>query len=118
MNQSQSPPPKAPYRGIESFRFLDRAIFTARDEEVWDLLSCVTLYRASLLYGESGTGKTSLVNAGLIPAPLREDLLPHRLRVVPDQGGQIKLERISTEIENGPPYLPSYFTIGTAETVI
>ena len=60
------PVPEAPFRGIEAFRFIDQQIFAERDDEIWDLQSNITRYRAVLLYGESGTGKSSLINAGLI----------------------------------------------------
>jgi len=33
------PLPESPYRGIESFRYIDQQIFSARDDEAWDLLS-------------------------------------------------------------------------------
>jgi Novel STAND NTPase 1 len=104
------PLPDAPYPGIEPFRFLDHQIFTARDEETWTLLSNVTIYRAVLLYGASGTGKSSLINAGLLPQVLKENQLPDRIRVQPFAGREIKVERIrmSGEKEQAA-YLPSNF---------
>src|SRR6185369_7655268 len=91
---SQLPLPDAPYPGIKEFRFVDQQIFAARDEEIWDLVSKVTLYRGVLLFGESGTGKSSLVNAGLLPRMLKENYVPDRLRVQPLAGREIKVERI------------------------
>jgi hypothetical protein len=106
----QAPPlPEAPYRGIEPFRYIDQKIFSARDEETWDLLSNILIYRGVLLYGDSGSGKSSLINAGLIPAAANENLVAHRLRIQPRRGREIKLERIPTESEDHPPYLPSIF---------
>ena len=104
------PLPDAPYRGIEPFRFTDQQIFAARTEETWTLLSNVTLYRAVLLYGESGTGKSSLVNAGLLPQALKENYVPDRLRVQPIAGREIKVERIRiSNVQDEPVYLPSNF---------
>lgn len=116
------PLPEAPYRGIQPFRFIDQQIFAAREEETWTLLSNVTLYRAVLLYGDSGTGKSSLVNAGLLPQVIKENYLPDRLRVQPFAGREIKVERIRMSgSEDEATYLPSNFaaaeTNASAETV-
>ena len=48
--QEAPPKPEAPYRGIESFRYIDQRIFSARDEETWDLLSNILIYRGVLFY--------------------------------------------------------------------
>jgi hypothetical protein len=112
-----SPPlPDAPYRGIEPFRFTDQQIFAARSEETWTLLSNVTLYRAVLLYGASGTGKSSLINAGFLPEALKENYVPDRLRVQPFAGREIKVERIRLSgNEENASYLRSNFARPEAE---
>jgi hypothetical protein len=103
--------PDAPYRGIESFRFIDQQIFAARASETWSLLSNSKLYRAVLLYGDSGTGKSSLINAGLLPRALAQGYVPNRLRIQPFAGREIKVERIRTSAPGEPlVYLPSSFT--------
>ena len=109
ITEQTTPLPEVPYRGIESFRFVDQRLFCAREEETWELLSSVLINRGVLLYGDSGSGKSSLINAGLIPAALKDNLLPHRLRIQPRRDREIKVERISTETDEGPPYLPSIF---------
>ena len=101
--------PTVPFRGIEPFRFVDQKIFFARTEESQKLLRLVTLYRGVLLYGDSGSGKSSVINAGLIPVALEEGFAPERLRVQPRRGEEIVLERISTTGEGKAPYLPSFF---------
>jgi uncharacterized protein YjbI with pentapeptide repeats len=83
----------APYRGIEPYRLADRAIFFARESETRKLLRSVTIYRGVLLYGDSGVGKSSLINAGLIPALLDEDFVPDRVRVQPRVGEEFIVER-------------------------
>jgi hypothetical protein len=103
------PIPDAPYRGVEPFRFIDQQIFVARETETWNLLSNVMIYRGVLLYGGSGSGKSSMINAGLIPQALKENFLPNLLRVQPRLGQEIKIERISIEADGKPPYLPSTF---------
>jgi hypothetical protein len=111
------PLPDAPYRGIEPFRFTDQQIFAARTDETWTLLSNVTLYRAVLLYGASGTGKSSLINAGFLPQILKENQVPDRLRVQPFAGREIKVERIRMSgHEEQAEYLPSNFAPAESNT--
>jgi hypothetical protein len=64
------------------------------------------VYRGVLLYGESGAGKSSLINAGLLPAAIDRGFTPERLRVQPRQGAEIVVERIAVD-EAGARYLPS-----------
>jgi WD40 repeat protein len=103
------PWPKEPYRGIEQFRFIDRPIFFERREETRRLIRLVSIYRGALVYGESGTGKSSVINAGFIPAMLDEGFLPERLRVQPIEGAELVVERIPLADENVAPFLPSRF---------
>lgn len=95
-----------PFRGIQPFRYVDHAIFLARDDETDELDDLVAIYRGVLLYGASGDGKSSLVNAGLLPAVARRRLRPERLRVQPRQDEEIVVERIATT-EDERSYLPS-----------
>jgi hypothetical protein len=101
--------PDAPYRGIEPFRFIDQLLFAARDDETWELLSKVTLYRAMLLYGESGAGKSSLINAGLLPEALNDNYISNRLRVQPFVDREIRVERVIKQDGPSPTYLRSTF---------
>jgi hypothetical protein len=111
------PKPKEPYRGILPFRLLDWRIFFERDVETERLTNLVSLYRGVLLYGQSGAGKSSLVNAGLVPHALRQGRAPERIRVFPERGRELFVERI--QLQEGesvasknklPRYLPSRFT--------
>lgn len=103
------PWPREPYRGIEQFRFIDRPIFFERRDEIRRLIRLVSIYRGTLLYGESGVGKSSVINAGLIPAMLEEGFLPERLRVQPERGGELVVERLALTEEGVAPFLPSRF---------
>ena len=71
----------------------------------------VVIYRGVLLYGESGAGKSSLLNAGLIPAAEREGLRADRVRVQPRPGEELVVERLETTAE-GDTLLPSSFSDG------
>src|SRR4029450_1293484 len=99
--------PRDPYRGILPFRYSDRPIFFARETEVRQLLRQVATYRCVLLYGDSGAGKSSLINAGLLPITIEEGFRPERVRVQPKLGEEIVLERISEFTYGRPPYLAS-----------
>ena len=70
----------------------------------------VSIYRGTLLYGESGTGKSSVINAGFIPAMLEEGFLPERFRVQPIPGAELCVERLALTDEGSAPFLPSRFS--------
>src|SRR6476660_616234 len=108
------PLPSAPYRGIEPFRFVDQPIFSARTDEFRKLVRLITIYRGIFFYGESGAGKSSLINAGLIPALREEGFAPERVRVQPIAGQELVIERIALTDEGTPPFLPSRFA-GSAD---
>lgn len=56
-----------PYVGPVPFERKDQALFFGRGHEVEELFSLLTAHPTVLLYSQSGAGKTSLLNAGLIP---------------------------------------------------
>ncbi|MFC1717078.1 hypothetical protein ACFL6S_25670 [Candidatus Poribacteria bacterium] len=56
-----------PYVGPRPFERADQSSFFGRDREARDLLSYVVAHEVVLLYAQSGAGKTSLLNAKLIP---------------------------------------------------
>lgn len=56
-----------PYLGPRPFTQDDADRFFGREREVSELYSLVAAHRTVLLYAQSGAGKTSLLNAGLIP---------------------------------------------------
>jgi len=98
--------PATPYRGIQPFRYVDHAIFFEREDETRQLTSLVAVYRGVLLYGDSGNGKSSLINAGLLPAAAGRGLYPERLRVQPRAGEEIVIERITVS-DDGRQLSPS-----------
>ena len=54
----------------------------------------IVMYRGALVYSGSGTGKSSLLNAGLIPRAIEEGFRPERVRVQPKPGEEIIIERM------------------------
>ncbi len=97
--------PKEPFRGLEPYRFVDRAVFFEREAETRKLLQLTTIYRASLMYGESGAGKSSLINAGFLPEVLKNKMAPERIRVQPIVDNEFIVERIQCSADGG--FLPS-----------
>src|SRR3954447_18847651 len=94
----------SPFRGLAPLRYVDEPIFFGRDREAQLLHRLVVIYRGVLLYGDSGTGKSSLLNAGLILAAEREQMRPERVRVQPQADGELVVERISMKAAGSKPY--------------
>ena len=88
--------PRTPYRGIRPFRFTDEAIFFGRRDETDTLADLVGAFRGVLLYGDSGSGKSSLVEAGLLPQLYRRGFAPVRVRTQPRTGEELVVESIAT----------------------
>ncbi|MEV5146302.1 trypsin-like peptidase domain-containing protein [Streptomyces sp. NPDC052727] len=59
--------PSSPYRGLSSFTEQDEQVFFGRDEAAARLETLVARQPVVVLAGPSGSGKSSLVRAGLLP---------------------------------------------------
>jgi hypothetical protein len=70
-----------PWIGLASFTEDDRSFFAGRADEIDDLVRLVRRDTLTLLYGVSGLGKTSLVQAGLFPSLREENVLPVPIRL-------------------------------------
>ena len=70
--QSKAFDGRCPYKGLEVFEEEDAELFFGRERLIEDLLSRVRDSRTVFITGPSGSGKSSLVRAGLIHA-LRQD---------------------------------------------
>ena len=60
------------YPGAYSFSTEQKALFFGRDTPIKELYDLVRLEQLIVLYGKSGLGKTSLINAGILPLVLAE----------------------------------------------
>ena len=110
MTNATSKTVPSPYRGVLPFQYADRFLFFGRETVVDDILVEVSLYRLVLLFGESGAGKSSVINAGLIPALEQKGLHAERLRVSPENKNQpILVERIQASDDPDGDLLPSIF---------
>ena len=56
---------KSPFQFLDAYTLADKDKFFGREEEVKQLFKLVNQNRLTLVYGQSGTGKTSLVQCGL-----------------------------------------------------
>ena len=63
---------KNPYPGIRSFEIFESELFFGREKQTGVLLNILKETHFITITGASGSGKSSLVKAGLIPA-LAED---------------------------------------------
>lgn len=57
----------SPYKFLDFYELEDRDIFFGREREIEILLSEVIVNRLVVLFAKTGTGKTSLINAGVRP---------------------------------------------------
>ncbi|MFE6913286.1 nSTAND1 domain-containing NTPase [Streptomyces rubiginosohelvolus] len=56
-----------PFRGIDTFEESDEKIFFGRDREIGKVVAKLEEPRAVTLFGPSGSGKSSLARAGVVP---------------------------------------------------
>jgi len=71
---------KSPFKFLDAYDREDREIFFGRDREIEELYQKVFGGKIILLYGISGTGKTSLINCGLANKFEESDWLPVNIR--------------------------------------
>jgi Novel STAND NTPase 1 len=83
------------FLGLQSYTEAQSGLFFGRDAETNALTSLVELNTLTIVFGRSGTGKTSLLNAGVFPKLRKSFCLPFRIRLEfndnsPDLVTQIK----------------------------
>lgn len=70
-----------PWPGLEAFSEGYREFFFGRSRETGDIQRLVTRETLTVLFGQSGLGKTSLLQAGLFPLLREQDYLPIYIRL-------------------------------------
>ena len=70
-----------PWPGILAYSEQDKDFFNGRDSETTELLRLVTRAQVAVLFGLSGLGKSSLLQAGLFPLVREEQILPIYIRL-------------------------------------
>ena len=66
--------PKQPYPGLRPFEPEEWSIFFGRESMIDDVIERLALHRVVLIHGASGSGKSSLVRAGVLPKLARQHL--------------------------------------------
>ena len=68
-----------PWKGLQSYR--EGEILYGRDDDIRDLTQCVLRDKYTLLYGKSGIGKSSILNAAIVPTLRRKGFVPIVIRL-------------------------------------
>ncbi len=84
-----------PWLGLDSFSEQTRAFFYGRDDEIAELARRVQRKTLTILFGQSGLGKTSILRAGIVPRLRPQGYCPVYVRIdyaeqAPDPAEQIK----------------------------
>jgi hypothetical protein len=82
--------PVSPYKFLDYFEPEDADLFFGRDQEIRQLQRKFHAARLLILHGESGTGKTSLIHAGLLPRLSSESYVPVYVRALLEPARAIK----------------------------
>jgi WD40 repeat protein/energy-coupling factor transporter ATP-binding protein EcfA2 len=69
-----------PFKFLDSYTKEDKNIFFGRDSETEDIFRKFYSGKLLLVYGKSGTGKSSIINCGLISRIPQEDIYPVNIR--------------------------------------
>jgi len=70
-----------PWLGLASFTESTRAYFYGREDEVAELVRRVQRKTLTVLFGQSGLGKTSILNAGVVPRLRGQGYCPVYVRI-------------------------------------
>jgi len=100
-----------PYKGLDSFQPEDAVIFFGRDREAEQVTGEVLSSRCMLLHAQSGAGKTSLLNARVIPELERRGWTPVRILL---QDNPVRSTRLTTLQYVLPPPQAEQSAIGRA----
>jgi WD40 repeat protein len=85
-----------PWPGLAAYDEASRDFFNGRDEEAIELPRLIRLAPLTVLYGKSGLGKSSLLQAGLFPLLRADHYLP--VNIDCSQGSDLTLERVAKRL--------------------
>jgi hypothetical protein len=92
----------SPYRGLAAFAERDAEYFRGRDRLIEDALGKAATHPLLVLIGPSGSGKSSLACAGLLPRLRAQGRTVVTARVLPDEPAAALLTRIIGQLTGRP----------------
>lgn len=114
-----TPPPRCPYPGMQPFDEDDAERFFGRDAEIEEAVQRLRLNPRLAVIGPSGSGKSSLVHAGLLPRLRHDDSQIMRLRPGPRPIDSLRTARAGIPDGDGSfvvvDQLEELFTVGMAQ---
>ena len=91
--------PDNPWPGLAAYSEQASIYFYGRGDEVGELLRRVRRHLLTVLFGQSGLGKTSLLQAGLFPRLRAERFLPVAIRLDFSPGAAGLVDQVKTRIQ-------------------
>lgn len=103
VSTSAGPKPPCPYPGMRPFREDESHLFFGREKETAYMVQQLRVHRFLAVIGASGSGKTSLVCAGLVPALRQSSLFGFGAWLVRDmRPGQSPFARLAQALDAEP----------------
>lgn len=101
--ESTQPLPSRPYKRLDHFSPEDEPIFYGRERELVRLSSLLLARPTTVLFGPSGSGKSSLIHAGLVPRLQRSgvDVLVLRPLAPPEEELRQMLQPYRESLDDG-----------------
>jgi len=91
--------PENPWPGLEAYDEASAEFFCGRKQEAEELLRLIHRAPLTVIYGKSGLGKTSLLQAGLFPLLRQDHFLPVMLRLDFSEGMKVApLEQVAQRL--------------------
>jgi tetratricopeptide (TPR) repeat protein len=110
----QSVDAEHPWLGLASFTEDTRAYFYGREEEVAELGRRVQRKQLTILFGQSGLGKTSILRAGIVPRLRPEGYCPVYVRIDYSPESPVPTEQIKQAIFRATQAAGAWTQPGTA----
>jgi tetratricopeptide (TPR) repeat protein len=103
-----------PWLGLASFSEETRGYFYGREEEVAELCRRVQRKQLTILFGQSGLGKTSILRAGIVPRLRPEGYCPVYVRIDYSPDSPVPTEQIKQAIFRATQAAGAWTQPGTA----
>ncbi len=101
----------APYRFLAPYMARERALFCGRDDQSREVVRQICERRATVVYGRTGVGKTSLLAAGVIPELMRRGALVVHVRDYVQPLGETVRRALAASTDQIPLSLPGEPTL-------